>query len=50
MTQNSYKAAPIHIKDRPLLLNELIQLIDEIHILEKVEGQIKRSLPIDRTV
>ena len=42
MIQNSYKAAQsIHIKDRPLLLNVLIQLIDTPHILGKVQGQIK---------
>ena len=41
MTQNSYKAAQILTKDRPLLLNILIQLIDTPHIFENVQGLIK---------
>ena len=35
------QSSTIHIKDRPLLLNVLIQLIDTTHILGKVQGQIK---------
>jgi len=35
------QSSTIHEKERPVLLNVLIQIIDKPHILEKVQGLIK---------